>query len=144
MRVLLDTSVLVAALVENHPDFERASAWLRKSASGQAEVCISSHSLAEVYSVLTRTPFRPPISPAAAWDAVTRAVLAHTTVVPLSPDDYKEVLDRNARLGIIGGATYDALIVHAARKADVEHLVTLNVKHFRRLAEDDADWVLPA
>lgn len=142
--MLLDTSVLVAGLVESHPDFERASAWLRRAAAKDVDVFISPHSLAEVYAVLTRTPFRPPVSAAAAWEAISRDILAHTTVVPLLPDDYKSVLESNARAGVIGGATYDTLIICAARKAGVDHLVTLNVKHFRRLAEDDADWVLPA
>jgi hypothetical protein len=34
---------------------------------------------------------------------------------------------------IEGGATYDALIAHAAVKAQAEKLLTFNVKHFKRV-----------
>jgi len=92
----------VAGLVASHPDFERVSAWLRRAAAKDVDVFVSPHSLAEVYSVLTRTPFRPPISAAAAWDAISQDILAHATVVALLPDDYNSVLERNARAGIAG------------------------------------------
>lgn len=144
MTALFDTSTLIAGMVESHPDHERCSAWLRQAAKHELDAFVSSHSLAEVYSVLTRTPFRPPISASAAWEAIRKNVLAHMTVVALLPEDYTSVLERDARAGIIGGATYDSLIVHAARKAGVEHLITLNEKHFKRLSEDDGDWVRPA
>ena len=130
VKVLLDTSVLVAGLVASHPDHQRASAWLRRAAAKDVGAFVSPHSLAEVYSVLTRTPFRPPISAAAAWEALSQDILAHVTVVPLLPEDYKSVLEHNAQAGIIGGATYDTLIIQAAREATVDYLITLNVKHF--------------
>jgi len=36
-------------------------------------------------------------------------------------------------MGLWGGSVYDALIARAAEKAVVEHLVTFNASHFRRV-----------
>ncbi|MFQ5864421.1 MAG: hypothetical protein ACE5IW_04235 [bacterium] len=40
--------------------------------------------------------------------------------------DYEEILESLADNGIRGGATYDALIAHAAFKAQVDKLLTFN------------------
>ena len=50
-----------------------------------------------------------------------------------SEDDYRAVLEHLSQTGIVGGATYDALIVYAALKATVDQLVTLNAKDFHRV-----------
>ena len=54
-------------------------------------------------------------------------------MVFLSDQDYAAVIVHLADLGIIGGATYDALILHAAAKANVDQVLTLNEKDFRRV-----------
>jgi predicted nucleic acid-binding protein len=45
-------------------------------------------------------------------------------------------LRRLEKLGLAGGAVYDALIARAALKAKAERLLTLNPAHFRRLGQD--------
>jgi predicted nucleic acid-binding protein len=56
-----DTSVLVPAAVtrypHNAPDLAVLEELLRRMHRG----CISAHGLTEVYSVLTRTPFKSPL-----------------------------------------------------------------------------------
>ncbi len=37
-----------------------------------------------------------------------------------------------ASVGIVGGTTYDALILHAATKVEIDRIVTLNERHFRQ------------
>jgi predicted nucleic acid-binding protein len=64
VKLLLDTSVLVAAMVETHPDHEVALPWLQQIKDGTHEGLLSTHALAELYAVLTRLPVRPKISPA--------------------------------------------------------------------------------
>jgi predicted nucleic acid-binding protein len=54
-------------------------------------------------------------------------------VVSLIEDDYRTVLDYLSQTGIIGGATYDALIAYTALKARVDQIVTLKAKDFRRI-----------
>lgn len=133
MRVLLDTSVLVAAMVEAHPSHERALPWLQRAKQGELTAVIASHTLAELYSILTTLPVRPRISPSAAWHLIRENILLTLEVVALSKDDYRAVIEHLSQLGIVGGATYDALIAYAASKAAVDQLITLNQEDFRRV-----------
>lgn len=63
MKVLFDTSVIVAALLPQHPSHVPCFAQLHAVESGPAKGYLSTHSLAEVYSVMTRLPSQPKISP---------------------------------------------------------------------------------
>jgi predicted nucleic acid-binding protein len=47
-----------------------------------------------------------------------------------------------AEIGVTGGATYDALILRAAANADVDMVVTLNEKDFRRVYPDLANKIV--
>ncbi|MFQ5796842.1 MAG: type II toxin-antitoxin system VapC family toxin [Candidatus Bipolaricaulia bacterium] len=142
MKVLLDTSVLVAAMVEAHPAHERALPWLQRAKRKEVTTVVASHTLAELYAILTRLPVQPPISPAVAWQLIRENVLAALEVVSLSEDDYRAVLEHLSQMGIVGGATYDALIAYAASKATVDQLVTLNEKDFRRVYPDLSEQIV--
>jgi predicted nucleic acid-binding protein len=133
MRVLFDTSVLVAAVVQAHPHHERALPWLQRAHSGEAEFLVSSPTLAELYSVLSSLPVKPRISPANAWRLIQENVAAVARFVSLSPADYSEVLRRSAERELSGGVIYDALIARAAEISKVERLLTFNLRDFRRV-----------
>lgn len=136
MKVLADTSVLVAALVAGHPRHERAFPWLARARRGEAKLVIAAHSLAELYSVLTTLPLRPKITPLAARQLIQQSVEALAEIVDVTPPDYARVLDEAAELSLTGGIIYDALIAAAARKARVDRLLTFNVDDFRRVWPD--------
>lgn len=53
MKALVDTSVLVAGMIAQHEFHERALPWIKKAEDPGCELCISSHTLAELYSSLT-------------------------------------------------------------------------------------------
>lgn len=142
MKVLLDTSVLVAAMVEAHPAHARALPWLQRARRQEVKVVVAAHTLAELYAVLTRLPVQPSISPAVAWQLIRENVLTTFEVIALSEQDYRSVLESLSRRGITGGATYDALIAHAASKAAVDQLVTLNEKDFSRIYPDLAERII--
>ena len=133
MRILLDTSVLVAAVVESHPAHSQALPWLQRVRNNGDAGLVAAHSLAELYAILTTLPVQPRIPPSIARQLIQHNVLDICEVVFLSDQDYAAVIDHLADLGIIGGATYDALILHAAAKANVDQVVTLNEKDFRRV-----------
>ena len=76
---------------------------------------------------------RPRISSAVARCLIQENILDAFTLVPLTGDDYREVLEHLSMTGIIGGATYDALIAYTASKAKVDQLVTFNAKDFRKI-----------
>jgi predicted nucleic acid-binding protein len=133
VKVLFDTSVLVAAVIEAHPAHERALPWLARGRSGEVEVLVSAHSAAETYAVLSTLPLSPRIGPGLARQLVQKNVLTVARVVTLSARDYGAVIDELGDLGVAGGAVYDALIARAAAKANVDLLLTLNPKHFLRV-----------
>lgn len=142
MKILLDASVLVAAMVEAHPAHERALPWLKRAIDGNAEGLVAAHSLAEVYAILTTLPVQPKISALNARKLITQNIVEKLEVVFLSDTDYAEVIGHLASLGIIGGVTYDALILRSAIKADVDQVVTFNEKDFRRVYPELADKIV--
>lgn len=112
MRPLaLDTSAAVALLLRSHT----AHVAVRRHTSGRA-VALTTHSLAETFSVLTRLPADARVAPA---DAVRllEAGFAAPLVVP--PDELGALPRVLAARGIAGGAVYDALVGLAARAAAV-------------------------
>ena len=56
MKIFFDTSVLVPALVDSHPNHEKAFPWLSKVIKADVIGVISTHNLAELYSILTTIP----------------------------------------------------------------------------------------
>jgi len=133
MKTLFDTSVLVAAIVEPHPMHLRALPWLQRAKTGKIDFLVASHTLAELYAVLTTLPLKPRISSSTAWRLVHDNVEASAKIISLSPSDYKDTVKHMAELGLTGGIIYDALIVRAAQKSGVERLLTFNADDFLRL-----------
>ncbi len=108
MKVYVDTNILVAASVQDYPHHSQSFELVSKIKDGTLQGCISTHGLAEFYSVLT-----------------------------ISGDDYKEVLSASVKAGLIGGVVYDALHLRSAHKAGCGRIYTFNVKDFRALATDE-------
>jgi predicted nucleic acid-binding protein len=129
-----DTSVLVSAAIANHPHNARAIQTLEELLSRKHRGVISAHSLTEVYSVLTRTPFKPPLYPSEAWEIIERTILPHMDLIALSAKEYREVVLRCAASGWAGGKIHDAVHLHCAQKANCDRIYTFNVKDFRALA----------
>jgi len=138
----LDTSTLIAALVESHPAHDRALLRLQGVTNGSVTGAISAHSLAETYAILTAMPTRPRITPATARHVIQHNILNHFEIIVLSESDYAAVIDHLFGLGITGGAIYDAVILHAASKANADQVVTLNERDFRRIRPDLADKIV--
>lgn len=133
MKILFDTSVLVAAIVEAHPMHIRALPWLQRARAGEFDFMVATHSLAELYAVLTTLPVKPRMSPAIAWRLVHENVETLARLVPLSPSDYRYTVKRMADLGLTGVIIYDGLIARAAQKSKVERLLTFDADDFIRI-----------
>jgi predicted nucleic acid-binding protein len=141
VRVLFDTNIIVAPLSEAHEVYDRCKPWFdRAQIDRTIEGLISTHSLAECYSILTRLP--PPylISPATV-DRLLTENLTQFTRVSLTAEDYQAAIKKVVQLSISGGGIYDALIAQAALKANVDALLTFNFKHFIRLGIEVAQLV---
>jgi predicted nucleic acid-binding protein len=137
MRVLFDTSVLVAATVKPHFAHDRTLPWLKKAKSGEISMIVSSHTLAELYAVLTTQPVSPRITPDVAWNLMQENILGNAEIASLTAADYKVVIRKLKEGGLSGGIIYDALICSSAIKAQAETLLTLNGADFRRLLMTD-------
>lgn len=122
------------AAVARHPHNASALAFLEELVSRKHRGFISAHSLTEIYSVLTRTPFRPPLYPSEAWQIIEQMILPHMELVPLTAKEYKEAVRHCAANGWAGGRVHDAVHVRCAQKADCDRIYTFNVKDFRALA----------
>ena len=136
LRVLFDTSVLLPALILNHPRHADASSRLDAAHSGRVRLVLCTHAIAELYSTLTGLPIAPRIQPAQAEQLMEENILAHAELVALTADDYRQVVGRQAAQNLAGGVIYDALHVQAAMNANVDRLWTLNVSDFERVWPD--------
>jgi predicted nucleic acid-binding protein len=141
MKILFDTSALVAGVVEAHPMHERALPWLKRCKDGEMEFVVVTHTLAELYAVLTTLPVTPKISPGTAARLVREDVEQPAKVISLSTSDYSVVIRRLSELGLSGGVVYDALIARAAQKAKVDRLLTANPEDFKRVWPEGASVI---
>jgi toxin FitB len=126
VTVAVDTSVAVPLLVRSHRDHAAVTRWW----DGQ-QVALSGHALAETYSVLTRLPGDARLTPA---DAARLLTARFAPPLLLSGAHARKLPDTLSRLGIAGGAVYDALVALAAR----EHEAALATRDGRARGTYDA------
>jgi predicted nucleic acid-binding protein len=141
VRVLFDTSVLVAGIVEAHPVHSRSLPWLQRVKERDFEFLVVSHSLAETYAVLTTLPVKPRISPSVARSLVRANIESSARIIPLSTSDYRTTIMKMAELGLSGGSSYDALIATVAQKVSADRLLTLNADDFYRVWPEGKDII---
>jgi predicted nucleic acid-binding protein len=115
----VDTSVAIPLLVRTHAAHAAVVRWW----DGR-EVALSGHALAETYSVLTRLPGDLRLAPA---DAARLIADRFAEPLILRPEAFRRLPDELSRLGIAGGAVYDAVVALAA----VEHGASLATRDAR-------------
>lgn len=134
MKVFLDTSVLVASVVQKHENHVRAYAALDRVQSGKDEGFVSAHSLAEMYSVLTKMPQPFRHTPEQALLSIEENIVKHFRITALTGNDYVVLIREAALSGIQSGTVYDALLLKCAGKTGAEKVFTFNLKHFQSIA----------
>jgi predicted nucleic acid-binding protein len=142
VNIYTDTSVVVARTLSNHLHHANAVQLFRQLRAQRWTPVISTHGLAEVYSVLTRLPTLQRVSAAEASHMIQENLLRHFEIQALGKADYAEIVRSCSAQGWIGGAVYDAIHIHAARKAGCERVYTFNLSDFRRIAPDLHDRIL--
>jgi predicted nucleic acid-binding protein len=129
MKAFFDTSVLVPVFYGEHihhqPSIDLFIRFNRSDASCGA------HSLAEVYSTLTRMPGRDRVSAEQAMLFVG-SIRERLSVVALTGSEYVNALEIFSGRGIVGGAIYDALLARCAMKAKAETIYTWNLRHYEQ------------
>lgn len=135
MRWFFDSSVLVPALLADHVHHARSFAAF--AAASRKNAGCAAHSLAEVYSTLTRYPGKQRLGAESAA-LLVQEIEHRLTLVWLDGDEYLAAIDRIAGMGIVGGAVYDALIAACAAKARADVVYTWNTAHFMLLGDEVA------
>ena len=141
MKYFCDTSVLVAGCVRQHPHFNRARPVLEAASAGKDAYFISAHSVAEVWSVLTRLPVLPRINQSEARLILETNVMKYFRLISATPEMYVKAVAACVECGAKGGAVYDALLLECARVADSDRIYTFNIRGFRRLSPDLGDLI---
>lgn len=131
MSVFLDTSVLLAGLVDFGPQSAPAQSILQKIADKRvADPATAWHCCLEFLSVATRLPPEFRLAPSDAAVLLEREVFARMAVHDLPAANRLPMLRAAARDGVAGGRIYDAHIAEIARAANADVVVTDNRRHF--------------
>jgi predicted nucleic acid-binding protein len=134
MTVLLDSSVLVAALVEDEPNHRVCLPLL----AGKGAAAWS-HALSETYSTLTGGRLGLRVSPAVATQLIEQSLVPRLRMVELAAAEILKAMRRTDAAGVRGGAFYDFLHLAAARTAGADTLYSLNARHFIAVANSPGD-----
>ena len=114
MKGFFDTSVLVPVFYGDHVHHQASLALFIQF--DKSTGCCGAHTLAEVYSTLTRMPGKHRISGEQAMLFIG-SIRERLSIIALSGDEYADALQVSAALGIVGGGIYDALLAHCAIKS---------------------------
>jgi len=124
----LDTSALVGALLEKHPQHAACLRALQEAANPVSDA----HALAETFATLTGF-YKVPSEAAAELTLGLRAVVQ---IDPLSLADYETAISEARQRGIMGGGIYDSLHATFARRKGAKRIVTRNPSHFAHTAPE--------
>ncbi len=141
MRVLFDSSVLVPALVESHPDHEEALRALQDARDGAVQGFATTHAMAETWGSVTGLRLDPPLRGSEVLASIRELLLGTIEAVPLSEEDYLAALESVSGLGLGSGVIFDALHIQAARRVKADLILTYDLRDFLRVAPDLADRI---
>jgi predicted nucleic acid-binding protein len=106
-----------------------------KAKNKEFQLIVSSHTILEIYSVLTGAPFKPKITPIIAKQLIENNVKNIAKTIYLTDEDAFKIVDKMFDSNFSGGLIYDAIVVECALKAKVDEILTLNSKDFLRLTD---------
>jgi len=131
MSVFLDTSVLLAGLVDFGPQSAPAQSLLHAVSEKRVDAPATAwHCCLEFFSVATRLPPEFRVAPGDAVTLLREEVFSRIAVHDLPVADRAPLLLAAARDQIAGGRIYDAHIAEIARATGAHVVVTDNRRHF--------------
>jgi predicted nucleic acid-binding protein len=129
--VFLDTSVLLAGLVDFGPQSAPAQSVMHAVAEGTiAAAATAWHCCLEFYSVATRLPPEFRLTAADARQLAEEEIFGRMAVHELPAAERLPLLRACAQEAIAGGRIYDAHIAEVARSVGASVIVTDNRRHF--------------
>jgi len=133
MKVLFDTSALMALFVSKHPNHKAAINYFLDAKKNNATFYICTHTIAEFYRNLTSGRKYLNYSSAMAHRLITESITEHFTAVSLDVNDYVAVVNQMKKASLHGAIIYDGLIARASSRVNADFLVTYNVEDFQRV-----------
>jgi predicted nucleic acid-binding protein len=131
LSVFLDTSVLLAGLVDFGPQSAPAQSLMHAVAEKQVTGAGTAwHCCLEFFSVSTRLPAEFRLTAADAVRLLQDEIFGRMIVHDLPPADRLPMLKAAERDGTSGGRIYDAHIAEVAKAAGAAVVVTDNRRHF--------------
>ena len=131
MSVFLDTSVILAGLIDFGPQSAPAQSLLHAVAERRIADCLTGwHCCLEFFSVATRLPPEYRLAPADAARLLEEEVMARMAVHDLPASARAPMIAAAAHDGMTGGRIYDTHIAEVARAVKAETIVTDNRRHF--------------
>ena len=131
MSVFLDTSVVLAGLVDFGPQSAPAQSLLHAVAEKRTEGPATAwHCCLEFFSVATRLPPEFRVAPPDALALIEEEIFSRMAVHDLPAANRLPMLRAAARDAIAGGRIYDTHIAEVARAAGAAVVVTDNRRHF--------------
>lgn len=124
----LDTSVLVGAVLQSHPQHKDCLDVFEKS----REKITCAHALAETFSTLTAF-YKVPVDVAT---ELTLGLRESVNVGALTVKDYETAISEAQRRGVMGGGIYDSLHATYARRLSAKRVATRNPGHFKHVAPE--------
>jgi predicted nucleic acid-binding protein len=132
--LFLDTSVLLAGVIELHPPNPHAHAIMEAVADGRlGRPATAFHCCLEFYSVATRLPVEYRVSVADAERLVQEELLARFEVLDLPRGSRGALFALAASDEVAGGRVYDLHIAEVARAGGATVVLTENRRHFASL-----------
>jgi predicted nucleic acid-binding protein len=131
VSAFLDTSVLLAGLVDFGPQSAPAQALMHEVAEQRVDAPATAwHCCLEFFSVATRLPPEFRLTPSDAVVLLQEEVFARMAVHDLPAGERARMLRAASHDTIVGGRIYDAHIAEVARAAGARVVVTDNRRHF--------------
>ena len=136
MRYAVDTNILARSVQENHPMHASAKQSVKALLDRGDEVCVLSQNLYELWVTATR-PLEQNGLGLSAPQAQMHLTEFETTLVPVLdvPTVYAEWKRLVGQRTVIGKNAHDARIVAAMVVHGISHLLTFNVRDFKRFQD---------
>lgn len=145
MATLLDTGILLRLLNENDPAHSVVEQALDTLIARQEDLLITTQNIAELWNVATR----PVVNNGLALPTAAIAKLYDDTIAPVCkvlaetdslPDELRRLL---IKYGAIGKQVHDARLVAMMLVWQIENVLTLNDRDFRRYEPEGITVVTP-
>jgi predicted nucleic acid-binding protein len=143
MKIYFDTNILFAGLKAEHIHHSGSFAAIDCARRGEVDGFISAQTLTEVYSVLTRAPFRVPVYPNEALAMIEQSILPSFQIIDVTRASYLAAIAACANAGWKGGRIHDAVHIQAATQATCDLIYTYDVAHFQSLAPEWSGRIQP-